>query len=149
MSRKFEAKICWLSETQGGRKDIPLGDKYAPIIKLTKTQHKSNDFWSVFVFNKKKIIRFLNETRNLLFPGYFEKNNWLFQNYGKKKEKIIRRLFLKEISIDQQKADCFMRKLTHVKSMLEKDILATNIYTLAYEYDSKANLDYTTKIITE
>ena len=56
MSRKFEAKICWLSETQGGRKDIPLGDKYAPIIKLTKTQHKSNDFWSVFVFNKKKFI---------------------------------------------------------------------------------------------
>ena len=60
MSRKFEAKICWLSETQGGRKDIPLGDKYAPIIKLTKTQHKSNDFWSVFVFNKKKIS--INET---------------------------------------------------------------------------------------
>ena len=60
MSRKFEAKICWLSETQGGRKDIPLGDKYAPIIKLTKTQHKSNDCWSVFVFNKKKIS--INET---------------------------------------------------------------------------------------
>lgn len=60
MSRKFEAKICWLSETQGGRKDIPLGDKYAPIIKLTKTQHKLNDFWSVFVFNKKKIS--INET---------------------------------------------------------------------------------------
>lgn len=77
------------------------------------------------LFNKKKIIRFLNETRNLLFPGYFEKNNWLFQNYGKKKEKIIRRLFLKEISIDQQKADCFMRRLTHVKSMLEKDLEMT------------------------
>ena len=60
MSRKFEAKICWLSETQGGRKDISLGDKYAPIIKLTKTQHKLNDFWSVFVFNKKKIS--INET---------------------------------------------------------------------------------------
>lgn len=60
MSRKFEAKICWLSETQGGRKDIPLGDKYAPIIKLTKTRHESNDFWSVFVFNKKKIS--INET---------------------------------------------------------------------------------------
>ena len=60
MSRKFEAKICWLSETQGGRKDIPLGDKYAPIIKLTKTQYKSNDFWSVFVLNKKKIST--NET---------------------------------------------------------------------------------------
>ena len=32
--------------------------------------------------------------------------------------------------------------------MLEKDIGATNIYTLGYEYDSYANLDYTTKMIT-
>ena len=31
--------------------------------------------------------------------------------------------------------------------MLEKDILATNIYTLGYEYDSVSNLDYTHKII--
>ena len=34
-----------------------------------------------------------------------------------------------------------------LKNMLEKDILASNIYTLGYEYDSKANLDYTKKII--
>ncbi|MCI8620409.1 MAG: nucleotidyltransferase family protein [Clostridia bacterium] len=32
--------------------------------------------------------------------------------------------------------------------MLEKDIQATNIYTLGYEYDSFSNLDYTTKMIT-
>lgn len=32
--------------------------------------------------------------------------------------------------------------------MLEKDIRATNIYTLGYEYDSYSNLDYTTKLIT-
>lgn len=31
--------------------------------------------------------------------------------------------------------------------MLKKDILASNIYTLGYEYDSKANLDYTQKLI--
>ena len=31
--------------------------------------------------------------------------------------------------------------------MLEKDIQATNIYTLGYEYDSYSNLDYTTKLI--
>ena len=31
--------------------------------------------------------------------------------------------------------------------MLEKDILASNIYTLGYEYDSWANLDYTNKLI--
>lgn len=34
------------------------------------------------------------------------------------------------------------------KYMLSKDILATNIYTLAYENDSVANLDYTKRIVT-
>ena len=34
-----------------------------------------------------------------------------------------------------------------LKNMMEKDILASNIYTLGYEYDSRANLDYTKKII--
>lgn len=34
-----------------------------------------------------------------------------------------------------------------LKNMMEKDILASNIYTLGYEYDSKSNLDYTKKLI--
>lgn len=33
------------------------------------------------------------------------------------------------------------------KDLLEKDIMATNVYTLGYETDSWANLDYTSKII--
>lgn len=32
-------------------------------------------------------------------------------------------------------------------NMLDTDILATNLYTLGYEYDSASNLDYTQKII--
>ncbi len=35
-----------------------------------------------------------------------------------------------------------------LKEMLETDIYATNVYTLGYEKDSWANLDYTNKIIT-
>ena len=35
----------------------------------------------------------------------------------------------------------------NLKEMLEKDIFATNVYTLGYEYNSSANLDYTNKII--
>lgn len=35
----------------------------------------------------------------------------------------------------------------NLKSMLEKDILATNIYTLGYKKESNANLDYTNKLI--
>ena len=34
----------------------------------------------------------------------------------------------------------------NLKEMLEKDILATNIYTLGYYADSYSNLDYTNKI---
>ncbi len=34
-----------------------------------------------------------------------------------------------------------------LKSMLEKDILATNVYTLGYKKNSEANLDYTSKLI--
>lgn len=35
----------------------------------------------------------------------------------------------------------------HLRNMLSKDILATNIYTLAYENEPVANLDYTHKVI--
>lgn len=34
-----------------------------------------------------------------------------------------------------------------LKEMLDKDIFATNVYTLGYEYNSSANLDYTNKMI--
>ena len=35
-----------------------------------------------------------------------------------------------------------------LKNMLEKDMFASNIYTLGYTKNSKANLDYTNKLIT-
>lgn len=37
----------------------------------------------------------------------------------------------------------------HLKEMIKKDIFATDIYTLGYEKNSLANLDYTKKIITQ
>lgn len=36
----------------------------------------------------------------------------------------------------------------NLKEMLNRDIFATNVYTLGYEMDSWANLDYTNKLIT-
>lgn len=44
----------------------------------------------------------------------------------------------------------FMDRNTNknLASILEKDIFATNVYTLGYEYDSISNLDYTKKLIT-
>ncbi len=48
------------------------------------------------------------------------------------------------ISVNQ-----FMENNTdaHLKNMLSKDILATNIYTLGYQNEPEANLDYTHKVI--
>ena len=45
----------------------------------------------------------------------------------------------------------FMENSTdnHLRNMLAKDILATNIYTLGYQNEPVANLDYTHKIIEE
>ena len=57
MKKRFEAKIMWLSQTHGGRKEIPFSDKYAPIIKVTKPSCNLNDFWSVFVMNKERKMR--------------------------------------------------------------------------------------------
>ena len=37
----------------------------------------------------------------------------------------------------------------NLELMLNKDIFATNIYTIGYKYDSWSNLDFTKKIITE
>ena len=34
-----------------------------------------------------------------------------------------------------------------LKNMFEKDMFASNIYTLGYSKNSKANLDYTNKMI--
>ena len=34
-----------------------------------------------------------------------------------------------------------------LREMIEKDIFATNVYTLGYEDDSWANLDYTNKMV--
>ena len=36
----------------------------------------------------------------------------------------------------------------NLKTILEKDILATNVYTLGYLNDSQANLDYTKKLLS-
>ncbi len=37
----------------------------------------------------------------------------------------------------------------NLKTMLEKDIWATDVYTIGYEYDSFSHLDFTNKIITK
>lgn len=65
------------------------------------------------------------------------------------------KLLISEISKYNKKLEIvtsvkkFMDSCTNknLKSMMYKDIWATDVYTLGFEYDSKANLDYTHKLI--
>lgn len=57
---RFLARICWLSEEQGGRKSLPFGTKYVPILKLEEDVLGFEENWSAYIFNKKSLSE--NET---------------------------------------------------------------------------------------
>ena len=72
--------------------------------------------------------------------GFNEKGQQLLSQISKKIKKL-------EIISSVKK---FMDKKynDNLKLMMNKDIFATDVYTLGFEYESKANLDYTHKLIT-
>lgn len=49
MGRKFNVKIKWLPELQGGRQTIPIGRNYAPIIEVKECPSAPGEYWSVIV----------------------------------------------------------------------------------------------------
>lgn len=81
----------------------------------------------------KKIIPY---TRVL---GFNERGKYLLSQISKSNSKLVIITSVKKfIDTNSDK---------NLKILLEKDIFATNIYTLGYQYDSWSNLDYTNKII--
>lgn len=47
------ARIQWLTEEQGGRKTIPWGDKYGPIVMIKGSKSDIREaVWSLLVSNK-------------------------------------------------------------------------------------------------
>lgn len=40
---------------QGGRREIPTGDKYAPIIKISNMKANPEEVWSIVVINKERL----------------------------------------------------------------------------------------------
>lgn len=55
MDKMILARICWLSKEEGGRQMLPIGNKYAPIVKIKNSMVDSDERWSLFVNNKSKI----------------------------------------------------------------------------------------------
>ena len=73
--------------------------------------------------------------------GFNDKGQELISEISKRNRKL-------EIVTSVKK---FMDKKSNpnLKLMMDKDIWATDVYTLGFEYESKANLDYTHKLIIE
>lgn len=71
--------------------------------------------------------------------GFNDKGRELISEISKKNKKLTM------ISSVKKFMDSNPNK--NLKQLLEKDIWATNVYTLGYEYDSIGNLDYTHKLI--
>lgn len=74
--------------------------------------------------------------------GFNEKGKYLISEITKRNPNLPIITSVKKFLSSEPKPNKNMQK------MLEKDIFATNVYTLGYEYDSWANLDYTNKLIT-
>ena len=70
--------------------------------------------------------------------GFNEKGKELLSEISKRNKKLEIITSVKKF-VDKKSND-------NLKLMLNKDIWATDVYTLGFEYDSKANLDYTHKL---
>lgn len=74
---------------------------------------------------KDKVIDFLNEVRNYIFPGYFEDIGESIEQYKQEKKELLKTMFLNNISNDEDKLNQFMLKLNYVKLVLKTDIEMT------------------------
>ena len=108
--------------------------------RYTKTRLQRILLYAILGITKKDMETSLSTTPYIRVLGFNDKGQELLSQISKKNHKL-------EIITSVKK---FMDKKSNenLKLMLNKDIWATDVYTLGFEYESKANLDYTHKLIT-
>ena len=108
--------------------------------RYTQTRLQRILLYSILDITKKDMEISATTTPYIRVLGFNEKGQELLSEISKHNRKL-------EIVSSVKK---FMDKKSNnnLKLMMEKDIWATNVYTLGFEYESKANLDYTHKLIT-
>jgi hypothetical protein len=77
--KRLNAKIIWLSSEQGGRKYLPKGDKYVPLITIDDLPLDPNkECWGLFVSN----IEIISELETIAEVWYLSDKapNNLFKN---------------------------------------------------------------------
>lgn len=96
---------------------------------------------SLLGITKKDIIMSKKTNPYIRVLGFNKKGQFLISEITKANPK------LKIVTSVKRFIDSNSNK--NLELMLNKDIFATNIYTIGYKYDSWSNLDFTKKIITE
>ena len=109
--------------------------------RYTNTRLQRILLYALLGITKKDMLLSKKITPYLRVLGFNERGKFLISEASKANPKL-------EIvtSVKKYMDHCSNKNL---KLMLEKDIWATNVYTIGYEYDSWSNLDYTKKIITK
>lgn len=108
--------------------------------RYTKTRIQRILLYAILGITKKDMQVSLNTKPYIRVLGFNDKGRGVLGEISKRNPK------LELVSSIKKFMDKGPNK--NLKLMMEKDIWATNVYTLGYEYDSKANLDYTQKLIT-
>lgn len=108
--------------------------------RYTKTRLQRILLYAILGITKKDMQVSMNAKPYIRVLGFNDKGRGILSEISKRNPKL-------ELVSSVKK---FMDKgpNKNLKMMMEKDIWATNVYTLGYEYESKANLDYTHKLIT-
>ena len=108
--------------------------------RYTQTRLQRILLYAILGITKKDMEISINTKPYIRVLGFNDKGRDIFSEISK----INKRLDV-VTSVKKFMDNCSNKNL---KMMMEKDIWATNVYNLAYEYDSIGNLDYTHKLIT-
>lgn len=107
--------------------------------RYTKTRLQRIVLYSLLGITKKDIQISKKVDPYIRVLGFNEKGRYIISEISKSKK-------LNLITSVKKFTDSNTNK--NLQLMMEKDIYATNVYTLGFEHDSWSNLDYTQKIIT-
>ena len=108
--------------------------------RYTSTRIQRILLYALLGITKKDITLSKKSTPYIRILGFNDKGKYLISEIAKANPK------LEIITSVKKYMDTSNNK--NSRYMLEKDIWATNVYTIGYEYDSWNNLDYTHKLIT-
>lgn len=107
--------------------------------RYTQTRLQRILLYAILGITKKDMEMSINTVPYVRVLGFNDKGQELISQISKKNRKL-------EIITSVKK---FMDKKSNesLKLMMSKDIWATDVYTLGFDYESKANLDYTHKLV--